>query len=94
VERRLKGEGKKKWETLEKELSQFDHLKFKEMMNKIRSQCSAARIACGVHVVKPSREELQERVNEGDRFLAYSVDSVFLNYFSERPNIAFKNKNS
>ena len=72
-------------------VAQFDHPKFKEMMNKIRSQCSAARIACGVHVVKPSHEELQERINEGDRFLAFSADSVFLNYYSERPNIVFKN---
>ena len=61
------------------------------MINKIRSQCSAARIACGVHVVKPSHEELQERINEGDRFLVYSADSVFLNYFSERPKITLKN---
>ena len=72
-------------------VAQFDHPKFKEMMNKIRSQCSAARIACGVHVVKPSHEELQERINEGDRFLAFSADSVFLNYYSKRPNIVFKN---
>ena len=54
-------------------VAQFDHPKFKEMMNKIRSQCSASRIACGVHVI------------------AYSADSIFLNYYSERPNIVFKN---
>ena len=72
-------------------VAQLDHPKLIEIVKKIRSQCSDARIACGVHVIKPLREELQERINEGDRFLAYSADSVFLNYYSERPNIALKN---
>ena len=73
-------------------VTQFDNPKFKEMMNKIRSLCSAANIPCGVHVVKPSQAELQQKINEGDRFLAYSVDSVFLNYFSERPIVGLKNR--
>ena len=73
-------------------VTQFDNPKFKEMMNKIRSLCSSANIPCGVHVVKPSQEDLQQKINDGDRFLAYSVDSVFLNYFSERPNVHLKKK--
>ena len=72
-------------------VTQFDNPEFKEMMNKIRSLCSTANIPCGVHVVKPSQEELQQRINEGDRFLVYSADSVFLNYFSERPDVDLKN---
>ena len=73
-------------------VTQFENPKFKEKMKKIRSLCSAANIPCGVHVVKPSQEELQQKINEGDRFLVYSVDSVFLNYFSERPNVDLKNR--
>ena len=42
-------------------------------------------------VDKPSQEELQQRINEGDRFLVYSADSIFLNYFSERPDVDLKN---
>jgi len=75
-------------------VTQFDHPKFKEMMKKIRSLCSAANVACGVHVVKPSQKELQQRINEGDRFLVYSADSVFLNYYSERPIIDINNGSS
>jgi len=73
-------------------VTEFDNPKFKEMMKKIRSLCSAANIPCGVHVVKPSQEELLQKINEGDRFLAYSADSVFLNYFSERPIVDLKNR--
>ena len=73
-------------------VTQFENPKFKEKMKKIRSLCSAANIPCGVHVVKPSQEELQQKINEGDRFLAYSADSVFLNYFSERPIVDLKNR--
>jgi 2-dehydro-3-deoxyglucarate aldolase len=69
---------------------QFDNPKFKRVMSKIRSLCSAANIPCGVHVVSPSQEELQQKINDGDRFLAYSVDSVFLSYFSKRPNVQLK----
>ena len=75
-------------------VTQFEHLKFKEMMKKIRSLCSNANIACGVHVIKPSQEELQQRINEGDRFLVYSADSVFLNYYSERPIVAMNHSKS
>lgn len=46
VERRLKGEGKKKWETLEKELSQFDHLKPEEYPR--------AMVAADIGSVSPS----------------------------------------
>jgi 2-dehydro-3-deoxyglucarate aldolase len=71
-------------------VGQFDNPKFKEVIKKIRSLCNAANIPCGVHVVKPSQKELQQKINEGDRFLAYSVDSVFLNNFSRRPNVELK----
>ena len=46
MERRLKGEGKKKWETLEKELSQFDHLKPEEYPR--------AMVAADIGSVSPS----------------------------------------
>jgi 2-dehydro-3-deoxyglucarate aldolase len=66
-------------------VGQFDHINFKNMLNKIRSMCNELKIPCGVHVVNPSKNELQLRLNEGDRFLAYSVDSVILRKFSKRP---------
>jgi len=40
---------------------------------------------CGVHVVDPSVSDLKERIAEGYRFIAYSIDSVFLNHSSNNP---------
>jgi 2-dehydro-3-deoxyglucarate aldolase len=57
---------------------QFDHADFKTVLARIRAHAEAGRIPCGVHVVAPSREELKERINEGYRFLAYSIDAAML----------------
>jgi 2-dehydro-3-deoxyglucarate aldolase len=60
-------------------VGQFDHPDFKGILAKIRGYSSNKGIACGVHVVQPSIKELEQRIDEGYRFLAYSIDSVFLN---------------
>ncbi|WP_443640358.1 aldolase/citrate lyase family protein [Candidatus Njordibacter sp. Uisw_039] len=60
-------------------VGQFDHPDFQKIMTRIRELCTSKAIACGVHVVQPSEKELWQRIDEGYRFLAYSIDSVFLN---------------
>jgi len=37
-------------------------------------------------VVSPFVDDLQEKVDDGYRFIAYSIDSVFLNHAVSRPN--------
>lgn len=64
--------------------AQFDHPDFLAMMNRIRDLAARKHIAAGVHVVQPSPEELKQRMNEGYRFLAYSVDAVMLRSVSEK----------
>jgi 2-dehydro-3-deoxyglucarate aldolase len=59
--------------------AQFEHDDFKNMINRIKKVCSIKKIAVGVHVVKPSADELKMRIELGYRFIAYSIDSVFLN---------------
>lgn len=59
---------------------QFEHPEFIRAMEAIRAQTSARHVPCGVHVVEPSRRELERRLAEGYRFLAYSIDSVMLNH--------------
>ena len=59
--------------------AQFEHPDFCATMEKIRSLAAAKGIAAGIHVVAPSREQLQQRLDEGYRFLAYSIDAVMLN---------------
>jgi 2-dehydro-3-deoxyglucarate aldolase len=57
---------------------QFSEPAFVAAQERIRSLAAAASIACGVHVVAPSREELAARIEEGYRFLAHSIDAAFL----------------
>jgi 2-dehydro-3-deoxyglucarate aldolase len=59
--------------------AQFEHDDFKKMIDRIKKMCSIRGIAVGVHVVKPSADELKVRIESGYRFIAYSIDSVFLN---------------
>jgi 2-dehydro-3-deoxyglucarate aldolase len=59
--------------------AQFEHDDFKNMIERIKKMCSIKGIAVGVHVVKPSADELKVRIESGYRFIAYSIDSVFLN---------------
>lgn len=58
--------------------AQFQHADFLAAMGRIRALCERRQIACGVHVVAPVPSELQQRLDEGYRFIAYSIDSVFL----------------
>jgi len=57
---------------------QFEHPEFRAAMEGIRTQALERRVPCGVHVVAPSPDELRRRIGEGYRFLAYSIDAVFL----------------
>jgi len=59
-------------------VAEFDHPKFTAAMEQIRVTCAEARMPVGVHVVQPDRAQLDARISEGYRFLAYSIDSVML----------------
>ena len=66
---------------------QFEHPDFQAVMERIRVQAMQHKMPCGVHVVAPSPEQLQQRLNEGYRFLAYSIDAVILNHAAAQPEI-------
>lgn len=67
--------------------AQFTHPEFETLMTRIQETSARAGIACGVHIVAPSVEELHRRRAAGFRFLAYSIDSVILNHGAKRPQI-------
>jgi 2-dehydro-3-deoxyglucarate aldolase len=67
--------------------AKFDHPEFTKAIRDIRSKSEFANIPCGVHVVSPFIDDLQEKVDDNYRFIAYSIDSVFLNHAVARPNI-------
>jgi 2-dehydro-3-deoxyglucarate aldolase len=63
----------------------FEGDEFKEAVAHIKEKCKLMNIACGLHVVSPDPNEFQRRLGEGYRFVAYSIDSVFLNTFALNP---------
>lgn len=57
----------------------FDHPEFVAVIERILSACQSRAVPCGMHVVKPDAAVLQARIDQGYRFIAYSIDAVFLN---------------
>ena len=67
--------------------AQFDHPDFLAAMAKILKLALARKVPCGIHVVAPSAEQLNQRISEGYRFLAYSIDAVMFNQAVTRPKV-------
>lgn len=65
--------------------AKFDMPEFTAAMDRIRALSSQHRIPCGVHVVMPGPATLEQRIAEGYRFIAYSIDAVFLHICAENP---------
>jgi 2-dehydro-3-deoxyglucarate aldolase len=63
----------------------FDEPLFKQTIEEILRLCKKAGVAAGIHIVNPDPMVLQDRVSHGYQFIAYSIDSVFLNQFSQNP---------
>lgn len=58
--------------------AKFEAPEFIAEMNRIRTLCVRHSVPCGVHVVMPEPAVLAQRIDEGYRFIAYSIDAVFL----------------
>lgn len=65
--------------------AQFEEPAFKAALLRVQALSKEHGIPCGIHVVAPSPEQLRQRIEQGYRFLAYSIDSVFLSVGTERP---------
>ncbi|EQA36576.1 HpcH/HpaI aldolase/citrate lyase family protein [Leptospira inadai serovar Lyme str. 10] len=68
-------------------IAKFDDPSFLKIMDQILRICGEYKIACGVHVVAPEPTELFKRMQEGYRFLAYSIDAVFLTNSVNKPGM-------
>jgi 2-dehydro-3-deoxyglucarate aldolase len=64
---------------------QFDQPAFAAALKRIRELAQQSGVPCGIHVVAPEPPALEQRLREGYRFIAYSIDSVFLNSAAARP---------
>jgi 2-dehydro-3-deoxyglucarate aldolase len=60
-------------------VAEFDNPEFLSVLALIHASAREQGIASGIHVVEPSKAELIQRIEEGYQFVAYSIDSVFLN---------------
>lgn len=65
--------------------AQFTDPGFLSAMERIRSMCAHADIPCGVHVVDPDPVALGRAIDDGYRFIPYSIDAVFLRTSAQRP---------
>ncbi len=64
---------------------EFENKKYLETLSKILSMCAKHKMPCGIHVVQPDPKMLEQRINEGYTFIAYGVDTVFLNHGAALP---------
>ena len=53
---------------------QFEHPDFLSAMEKIHLVASKLNITGGIHVIEPEPDQLIQRIEEGFRFIAYSLD--------------------
>lgn len=53
---------------------QFEHPDFLAAMKKIRKISSEMNMTGGIHVIEPEPSQLKKRIEEGYRFIAYSLD--------------------
>ena len=58
--------------------AEIDRSDFIAIMKRIKDLCSANGVVSGLHIVNPSLKELKLRIEEGYRFIAYSIDSAML----------------
>lgn len=69
--------------------AQFENIDFVAAIEKIRTLCFDSNIPCGIHIVTPNVDLLEQKIKDGYRFIAYSIDSVFLNNSSVLPKLDF-----
>ena len=55
---------------------------FISALNKIKNKCKKYNVPFGMHLVEPSKLKLKDLIDEGSTFIAYSMDSVMLTYFT------------
>ena len=53
---------------------QFDHPDYLRAVEHVRQAAEDLNISGGIHIIEPDLEALQQRVAEGFRFMAYSLD--------------------
>lgn len=53
---------------------QFEHADFKKAMAKIKKITNKLETVGGIHIIEPNPDELSQKISEGYKFIAYSLD--------------------
>ena len=64
---------------------EISHPKVEEAIDYILNCCTKFNIPAGIHIVDPSVKEIKNKIQKGYRFIAYSIDTVFLNLNCKNP---------
>ena len=64
---------------------ELDNPELTKTIEKILEKCREYNVPCGMHQVSPKSNELYSLIKRGFLFIAYSMDSVFLNQASKKP---------
>jgi 2-dehydro-3-deoxyglucarate aldolase len=59
---------------------EFSNSKYLEVMERIGKIAKDMNVAGGVHIIEPDPKQLKQRVSEGYKFIAYSLDIRMLDY--------------
>jgi len=57
---------------------EFEDIRVKSALTKYEKACKEKNFPMGFHVIEPQAELLQEKINSGYRFLAFSTDFFFM----------------
>ena len=55
---------------------QFNNKKFINNISSIINACKKNKIACGIHMVDPNKNDLRNNLKKGFTFIAYSMDTA------------------
>jgi len=56
----------------------FDDPTFNSAVTQIVNKVKKSPVALGIHIVHPSEQDLNERIRQGFTFIAYGMDTIFL----------------
>jgi 2-dehydro-3-deoxyglucarate aldolase len=67
--------------------ARFDEPEFRKTLELIEAKAVRYGVSRGYHVVRPDEELLREKVRAGYSFLAYGMDSLFLQAGGKLPTL-------
>ena len=63
----------------------YNDQNFLDIMQVIKNKSEKAKIPCGIHVVEPDKFELKKKIDDGYKFIPYSIDAVVLQKYIKNP---------